>query len=131
MLQPQQQPPINTPIYNGPFVGLNFKLHSIANPSNIHYLKIATEFNNIYFVGYPYYITGTWEGGSNDVHHMTGHIAGDLSFSCSWSTVSGSPPDRFLTGTLTNNVSGWKLDGAVRDGNGNLVGPGYVTGVTV
>jgi len=131
MLHPQQQPQANKPLYNWPsFVGLDFKVQSKANPTNIHYLKIATQFTNIYFV-YPYLITGTWEGASNDVHHMTGHIGGDFSISCSWSAMPGSVPNRFLTGTLTKTSSGWQLDGAVKDSNGNLVGPGNVTGMTI
>src|SRR5262245_44934470 len=64
------------------FVGLDFELKSIANPTNIHHLKIATQFNTNYSI-FPHWITGTWAGqNASDVHQMTGQIGNDLTLTC-------------------------------------------------
>jgi len=140
MLQPYHGQTIYIPPAPS-LVGLDFKLISAADPTNIHYLNIVSQIDN-WFGGAS--LTGTWTGNSqSDVHQVTGTFSTGFPFIvwlgfpnlvCSWSSKAGTPPDRFIKDgilTYSDTLSKWKLDGTVTDGNGNSAGPGKVSGWTV
>jgi len=135
MLSPYPNFPTNYPPqpYFPSFVGLDFKLVSLKDPNNIHHLKIATQFNNKFFI-YPHTITGTWTNANGtDVKQMTGHITDDYKLTCSWSSDPSKPADHFIyDAILTWHLFAWKLDGTVTDKTGTIKeGPGDFSGWAV